>query len=286
MRKLRDNDSAAGVAVRHLEDLHEEANHGSSSRLSALVLASFGGATIVFCALALMRGSDEAVPKAEDPLGALVQKSAGQPVASAKQQRLAPKDVTFPSVLSDEESTTTAMELVRGDKGKLSLPQPDADGADLVLPSPYDTPPVAGDRLLVVPLPASEMVPHVRSSLAPGDTLRSVARRASREDANGEMAEAGKSGGYQLQVASFKKPEDADTCAGALRRRGQRAHVEQAQVRGRGLWHRVRIGPFRYKRSAAIYRQDFEAKERMVTFVVNPPKTRIRISMSDNDSAE
>jgi DedD protein len=48
--------------------------------------------------------------------------------------------------------------------------------------------------------------------------------------------------------------------------------VEPAQVKGRGLWYRVRVGPFKYRHAAVIYRQDFEAKERMVTFIVDPPK--------------
>ena len=47
---------------------------------------------------------------------------------------------------------------------------------------------------------------------------------------------------------------------------------EPAQVKGRGLWYRVRVGPFKYRHSAVIYRQYFEAKERMVTFIVDPQK--------------
>jgi cell division septation protein DedD len=58
----------------------------------------------------------------------------------------------------------------------------------------------------------------------------------------------------------------------ALRRRGHKAYVEPADVKGRGRWFRVRVGPFKYRHSAVIYRQDFEAKERMVTFIVDPPK--------------
>ncbi len=114
--------------------------------------------------------------------------------------------------------------------------------------------------------------------VAPGDLLRRVADVVARDPAGGELAEAGRGGAYQLQVSSFKKRVDADSFAMVLRRRGHRAHVEDAHVKGRGLWHRVRIGPFKYRRSANIYRQDFEAKERMIGFVVNPPKTRIRIS--------
>ena len=71
---------------------------------------------------------------------------------------------------------------------------------------------------------------------------------------------------------------EAQGFAAALRRRGHHAYVEAADVKGRGLWHRVRIGPFKYKRSAETYRQEFEAKERMVTFIVSPPKTKVRMA--------
>ena len=40
------------------------------------------------------------------------------------------------------------------------------------------------------------------------------------------------------------------------------------------MWYRVRIGPFKYRHAAVIYRQEFEAKERMVTFIVDPPKEK------------
>ena len=72
--------------------------------------------------------------------------------------------------------------------------------------------------------------------------------------------------------------------AAALRRRGHKAYVEPAQVRGRVLWYRVRIGPFKYKQSAVVYRQDFEAKERIVTFIVDPPKVTVTVKgLGDDD---
>ena len=116
------------------------------------------------------------------------------------------------------------------------------------------------------------------------DSLRRLANNLNAaQERGGALVDSGRPGGYQLQVSSFKNLPDATAFASALRRRGHRAHVESARVKGRGLWHRVRVGPFKYKRSATIYRQDFEAKERLVSFVVNPPKTRVRIGLSDED---
>jgi len=242
-----------------------------------LVLASFGGACIVFCALALMRSTDPAKPKSSDPLGDLV--AATGPASTPKRQKLEAGDVTFPGVLTDKDSPTTAMEVVRGRGAAARGPtvlQPAAAG---LLP---DRPPPATDRLPVVPLPAQDLVGRAQVKVAPTDSLRNIANQAAREPEDGNMVESGRPGGYQLQVSSFKEMADAEGFAVALRRRGHKAHVEKAHVKGRGLWHRVRIGPFRYKRSAEIYRQDFEAKERLVTFVVKPPKTRVRISLADS----
>ena len=64
------------------------------------------------------------------------------------------------------------------------------------------------------------------------------------------------------------------------------SRIEPAHVKGRGLWYRVRIGPFKYRHSAVIYRQEFEAKERLVTFIVEPPKVTVRVQPSAADGAD
>jgi DedD protein len=268
---VNDHDRIDTVAVRNLDEIQEQEVAPRASRVSALVMASFGGACIVFAALALMRspGKDIAAPK--DPLGDLVA-AAGTKEAPAAPP-LAPDDVTFPSVLTDQEHPTTAMEAIRRSRHQQ---EPDEELPRGELPA---GPPPATDRLPVVPLPAQDLLASgPTAKVAPGDMMGTMANAVAQTPASGEMAEAGQEGGYQLQVSSFKKREDADNFALVLRRRGHRAHVEEANVKGRGLWHRVRIGPFKYRRSAEIYRQDFEAKERMVGFVVDPPTTRIRIS--------
>ena len=254
--------------VRNLEAIEEDDPTVRRSRVGAMVLASFGGAAIVCAALMVMRTPEPEKAPTTDPLGALVSASKSE---EKPREPLDPSDVTFPSVLTDQDNPTTAMEVVRRHRDELPR------GA-----TPYDGPPPATDTLPVVPLPAQDMVDATpTASISPSDKLRTMAGAVTREPAGDTLAEAGQPGGYQLQVSSFKKQADADTFAMALRRRGHKAYVQKANVKGRGVWHRVRIGPFRYKRSAEIYRQDFEAKERMVTFVVNPPKTRIHIAPSD-----
>jgi DedD protein len=269
------------VAVRHLDEIHEVEPGARPSRLSALVMASFGGACIVFTALALMRAPHKEPPRPVDPLGDLVAKAHPSGQAS-KPQALGAADVTFPEVLSDRENPTTALAAVRTNTGRETAARLPAGAA----PSEEDTarlplgPPPATDRLAVMPLPANDVLQKSQTRVASSDTLRQMADEASRERPSADMAASGTPGGYQLQVSSFQTETEASGFAEALRRRGHRAYVQSAYVRGRGLWYRVRIGPFKYRRSAEIYRQDFEAKERLVTFVVDPPKTTVEVGLA------
>lgn len=282
MRGEQDRINAS--AVRNLDGIQEDDPSARPSRMGALVLSSLGGACIVFAAVALMRTPPRAKVVAADPLGELVARA--RPVGAAATDDGVGHDVTFPTLLSDAKRPTTALEAVR-DPRVLSA------SASASAPAlPFDmvpangaptTPPPAADRLPVMPLPAQQVLQTGPVDAAPGDTLTAMARHVSR-DQGAETAPTGTPGGYQLQVSSFKTQAEADGFAAALRRRGHKAYVEPAQVRGRGLWYRVRIGPFKYKRSAVVYRQEFEAKERMVTFIVDPPKISVTVrGVRDDD---
>jgi cell division septation protein DedD len=260
MKNVRDPDSSA---VKNLEEIQEDDPGAQPSRAGALVLASLGGACVVFAAVLLLRSPPKAKVLSADPLGDLVAQA--RPNGSAQPTDGVGQDVTFPGLLSDAKRPTTALEAARdGKPASPGLPFELAPGAPT-------TPPPATDRLPVVPLPAQNVLQGPATDPPPGDTLATMAKQASREGSD-ETAPPGFGGGYQLQVSSFKTQAEADAFAAALRRRGHKAYVESALVKGRGQWFRVRIGPFKYRHAAVIYRQEFEAKERMVTFIVDPPK--------------
>ncbi len=263
-----DRDPIDASAVRNLDDIQEDDPAARPSRAGAMVLASLGGACIVFAAVLLMRSPQRQKVLKGDPLGDLVAQAKPGSTAQAGGADPSLSDVTFPGLLSDSKRPTTALEAVRA--ADPAHPAPTALPFDLP-PGAPTTPPPAADRLPVVPLPAQNVLQGPPNDPPPGDTLGTLARQAGREP-SGEMAPSGGPGAYQLQVSSFKTQPEADAFAMALRRRGHKAYVEPAQVKGRGLWYRVRVGPFKYRHAAVIYRQDFEAKERMVTFIVDPPK--------------
>jgi cell division septation protein DedD len=81
-------------------------------------------------------------------------------------------------------------------------------------------------------------------------------------------ASSGADGEFVLQVMSYEAKDEADGFASALRDRGHEAFVAAGHVDGRGKTYRVRIGPFKSKQAADVYRRDFEERERMMTIVV------------------
>ena len=178
--------------------------------------------------------------------------------------------MTFPGLLSDNQAPTTALAAVKDERGRL-VKQAEA----FQLPAGHPTaPPPAGDRLPVVPLPAGQLLAATPVTEQPKDSLTDSALGSSKPVAAGEIAEPGTEGGYQLQVASFKKQEDADKFAEDLRKRSHRAYRQAAHVPGRGLWHRVRIGPFKTHFQALKYKKRFEKTERVAPFIVDPHKLK------------
>jgi cell division septation protein DedD len=272
-------------SVRNLEQIQENDGESRTPRGVTILLVALGGACIVFAGLAI--GGRRSAPLAQkvDPLGELVSAQAKiGPGAAPKATDLSTRDVTFPGILSDEGSPTTALAAVKGGAAK-----PPTTGAPGSTAAPLADPTAAislnvrgsdpgsgaasGDRLPVVPLPAQNVLGASPVVTRPRDALTRAASDAA-ESASGETkaAPAGREGGFQLQVSSFRTQAEADTFSGQLRTRGHKAYVVEAHVPGRGTWYRVRIGPFTSQHSAASYRSGFEGREHVVPFIVPPSK--------------
>src|ERR1700733_11532725 len=108
-----DRDPIDASAVRNLDDIQEDDPAARPSRAGALVLASLGGACIVFAAVLLVRSPPRQKVTKGDPLGDLVAQAKPGSSAQAADQSLS--DVTFPGLLSDSKRPTTALEAVRAD---------------------------------------------------------------------------------------------------------------------------------------------------------------------------
>jgi DedD protein len=261
--------------LRNLEQIQERDGDGGG-RLGGLVLASLGCACIVFAGVALLRKPTQGPVRAVDPLGELASRAPAAPSGGPRRE-LSAQDVTFPSMLSDSQSPTTALAAIQGGGGAArtaALP--------FELPPGFPTaPPPPGDRLPVVPMPAQRVLSASSVVTDPRDPLTSAAKE--RSTLKGELAEEGRAGAYNLQVASFKTEAEAQSFATVLRQRGHKTYVEPANIAGRGVWHRVRIGPFKYLRDANRYRSDFEKKEHIVPFVIETEREKKLSEQRDQD---
>jgi len=269
--------AAASVNVKNLEQIQETENVKPPTRLTALLLASLAGTALVLAGL-MMTGREAPVQQTnQDPLAQLVLKAKNDGVPA---HRLDADEVTFPELLSDVEKPTTALAAVKDERGglvknavetvALAGATPDAAAAAAAGP-----PPPATDRLPVVPLPAGTLLSATAVTTQPKDDLSKLAVTAANERANAQAeAPAGADSGFQIQVASFKDQVDADAFVSELRKRGHSAFRVAAMIPGRGLWHRVRVGPFKTKYQAVVYKQKFETTERMSPFVVDPEKVK------------
>lgn len=255
--------------LRNIDDIQEREGEGSS-KLGGLVLASLGSACVVFAAIALLRKPGPAQVKPVDPLDDLLAKA---PAASARRD-LSASDVTFPSMLSDSNHPTTALAALQGGPGPSGMPFALPPGAPSFPPPP-------GDRLPVVPIPAQRMLGASSVVTDPRDPLTTMAK--DRSAIKGAMAEEGHAGAYNLQVGSFKTEPEAQSFATVLRQRGHKAYIESANISKRGVWYRVRVGPFKYLRDANKYRAEFEAKEHIVPFVVETEKEKKALEQRELD---
>jgi cell division septation protein DedD len=256
------------VNVRNLEQIQEQDAERRNNRLLTFLLASVGGAALVVVVV-MMTGhaSDGPAVAKPDALGALVQQAKAEQGALPGAGALDGRDVSFPGLLSDDAEPTTALAAVKDERGQL-VNQLDS-------PNPLATAVPAGASRLPQSLQATgSLLNETSVTSAPKDGLTALAVSVSRTDGNAEPAPAGSADGFQLQIASFKEQADADALVDELRKRGHRAFSIAADVPGRGIWHRVRIGSFKTKFEASQYKSKFEATERMAPYLIDPEAVR------------
>jgi len=255
--------------LRNIDQLQEDDDQRRMPRGVTMALVVLGGGCVVFAGLALGGRTSQTPASKTDPLGELVsQRSHVVPTSTSSARPatdLSPKDVTFPQMLSDDDRPSTALAAVR--------PNGTAGAMTPTIPA---QPPPATDRLPVVPLPAQTVLEATSVVTRPRDQLTRVASEAAQLESmppSADTAPAGREGGYQLQVSSFRTQAEAQAFADQLRARTHNAYVVEAHVRGRGTWFRVRIGPFQTQHAASQYRTGFEAREHVVPFIVAPETT-------------
>ncbi|MDM8522572.1 SPOR domain-containing protein [Desulfococcaceae bacterium HSG8] len=71
-----------------------------------------------------------------------------------------------------------------------------------------------------------------------------------------------------IQVASFRKSEDADRMKARLKKKGYAAYVASGEIPGKGVFYRVRVGYFRTRAEGRITRNRLK-REKFKTFFIN-----------------
>jgi len=255
------------ASMRDLERIQER--EGTSGRkLMTLLMAALATVGLVFAMGVLLGSSSDAeADEAADPLGAL-----------EDMQELAPGDQEGPEAAPEVEREALTFPGALGDYD--SRPEVEAAlaaaGAELDHPEPLPAGMAAGDFAAGLPMDDTlhSSLPAAVTAGPSGELLAQAMERdpmvaaALPPEPDRELAAPGRDGVYTLQVISYQNPTDAEVFASGLRARGHHAFVVAADVPGRGMHWRVRVGPFETMREAEAYRAEFENRERMNTIVV------------------
>lgn len=193
-------------------------------------------------------GTDALGARAGDPRASA--RSPGKPPASVQLERL-----SFPATLGGDPSALEATVRAAEAEHAAITSRPRVRASDVPAAA------LAGgdsDRL---------------SRAAKHDPLMAQAFMRQRPEPRGVTPErspvaAGSEGAFTLQVSSYDTRDAAERFVSALRARGHRAFVAQAELPGRGRSYRVRVGPFPTRRDALAYQASFERDERMHSVVV------------------
>jgi len=76
-----------------------------------------------------------------------------------------------------------------------------------------------------------------------------------------EAPSTDKSGRYLVQVSAFREPGPAEKLKARLAMQGLQARVVRADLGDKGIWHRVRLGPYAARAEAAKVQARLETKD-------------------------
>ena len=248
------------TAMRDLDQLRERGEQTAGRKLGLFVLAGVLSVTAVLgMALTLQDGDAKAAQPGPDLLAQLAASTTspttGEPQV-VKPTTVKLDSLSFPTTLLDREEAAleATVRAAQAEHDALSG-RPSEASRDLPTPS-------------VAEVPAGQLAGAERARLervAKHDPM--VAETLPTRTA--ETAPVGHEGKYVLQVVSYDTREEAEEFAKALRSRGHKAYVMQAEVPDRGRFYRVRVGPFDHGRDARSYQDQFEETEHMRTIVVS-----------------
>jgi cell division septation protein DedD len=258
------------TAMRDMDQLRERGDESTGRKVGLFVMAAVLSVIAVF-SLGLIMGRDESAASApaKDPLAELVGASSSPAQAKAKEPAVGVDALSFPATLLEREDPAVEATVRAAEAEHAALMGTGAapGSATALLDTPVASLPLPSHASAAKPAPASMIATKDTdrlSRVARHDPLMAQAMPAMAP----EVVPQGYEGAYTLQVVSYEDKDQADRFAKALRTRGHKAFVVQADVPGRGRFNRVRIGPFETRKDAVTYQRNFESAEKMHTILV------------------
>src|SRR5579875_339443 len=68
-------------------------------------------------------------------------------------------------------------------------------------------------------------------------------------------------GKYTVQIGSYQKEEEAKRIMKSLMSKGYPAFIKAAEIPGKGTWYRIRIGTFKTREEAELYRDNLKKND-------------------------
>jgi cell division protein FtsN len=124
--------------------------------------------------------------------------------------------------------------------------------------------PPLGSGINLPPRPASPKMEQGKPA-APAEPVRKADPAPAVKEATRTAASPG--GAYVVQAASFRGPDDAARLKDRLTGKTYAAYTEQADLKEKGIWHRVYIGPFATAEAAGRVVEKLQAEEKLAALV-------------------
>jgi DedD protein len=168
-------------------------------------------------------------------------------------------EFTFYKTLTDKEGKTVSIDLKSGQKNSG------------VTSETKQAAPVSS-KSVTVPLLPREAKPEVRpvktASLPLTKESTVKTQKAAAKQAPVKAAQSRTTLRYTIQIASYQEKGMAEDEVRNMKKRGYAAFIASADLPGKGMWHRVRLGSFQNKTAAEKLQKDIRAKEGISTLVV------------------
>jgi len=117
------------------------------------------------------------------------------------------------------------------------------------------------------PAPVRLGAPQPEVAQVAGEQVVAVAAQAPAK-APPSVQKRPKLGKYTIQLQSFKSRNEAEIFLNVMKARGYHPFIEVARIKGRGKWHRVRMGRFMDMKAAQRFKKRFEDDQGISTRVM------------------